>query len=222
MKDSDLGIKYASFKKGWDLSFNYFYHYLDSPILYQDVNGFNIEINAHYERSHLLGATATKAFNNLTLRTEIGYSSDSFHLLNSIPSNLKGSLSDVNRGIKNSAELASVVGFDWQGLSDTLISIQWFQSFLFDYHDDLVRSKNNHSVSLLYRQTFENEVWEFQTLTINDLNNNDGVLQVDLSYQWQDNFKILFGYDHFYGSKKGLFGQFSDINRMTVSFEWGI
>jgi len=216
IKDSDVGLRYSKFYQGWDLTFNYLYHYLDSPISYQYVDKDTVVINAKYERSHLLGGTASKAFGDFTLRAEIGYSSDSFHL---IDNSSEGFI--VKQGVHSSADISSVIGLDWQGLTDAMVSVQWFQSTLLDNEPELVRPQNDHSFSFMYTQSFENEVWEFETLILHSLEQDDGSIQSKLNYMLESNIKLWISTDVFYGSKSGLFGQFKDTKRVNIGVEWG-
>lgn len=216
IKDSDLGLRYSKFFQGWDLTFNYFYHYLDAPVNYQFVEQNKVSIYAEYERSHLIGGTASKAFGDFTLRTEIGYSSDSFHLLDNDSANYF-----TKKGIHQSADISSVVGLDYQGLTDIFISAQWFQSYLIEDEVGLIRPQHNHTFSLMYNQNFANEVWTFEALLLHNKAQGDGSIQGKVSYILESNIKLWLGTDVFYGSKSGLFGQFKETDRVNIGFEWG-
>ena len=215
LADSDIGLRYSMFYDGWDLTYNYLFHYHDSPVLYQQLDAFGITIDSRYERNHLLGATASNVFGDFTIRTEVGYSSDTFHQLDA-PS----SILDTN-GIFQSSEFSSVIGLDWQGLEDIFISMQWFQSHLFKYDNNVVRPQNNNIASFLYKQTFENETWEINALSLYGLDKKDTSIQLELSYMLEDNLKVWVGADIFSGDSDGLFGQFSQQDRTTLGFEWG-
>jgi hypothetical protein len=219
-KDSDLGLRYSKFYQGWDLTFNYLYHYLDTPIFKQQFTGNHISIDGTYKRNHLLGLTATKAFNDWTVRSEIGYSTQSYHLLN----NTSQAFIDYN-GIYNAKDLSSVIGIDWQGLTDIMLSVQWFQSSLLDFNDDLnadiIRPKHNHILSLLYQQNFANETWTLNILTLYGTDKNDKSIQIELSHMLESNVKIWLAADLFEGDKQSLFGQFNDTDRIVLGFELG-
>jgi len=217
LSDSDIGLRYSTFYNGWDLNINYLYHYLDSPVLYQQQTNTGVIINSEYERNHLVGASASNVFGDFTLRTEVGYNENTFHLKNS------PSVSDEgDDGIFKSPEIASVIGLDWQGLTDIFISVQWFQSHLFDYDQQLVRPQNNHIASLLFRQTFLNESLELNLLSLYGFELKDSSSQLELSYLLEDNLKLRFGFDHFSGDKNGLFGQFNNQSLFKLGFEWGL
>ncbi len=216
IKDSDLGVRYSKFYQGWDLTFNYFYHYLDAPVNYQLVDPNKVSINAKYKRSHLIGGTASKAFGDFTLRTEVGYSSDSFHLLENDSANYL-----TKQGIHQSADISSVIGLDYQGLTDIFISAQWFQSYLLDDEIGLIRPQHDHTFSLMYNQSFANEVWTFEALLLHAKDQGDGSIQGKVSYMLESNVKLWFGTDLFYGNESGLFGQFKKTDRVNIGFEWG-
>lgn len=211
-RDSDFGLKYSMFYEGWDLSFNYLYHYHDTAVLYQQLSQQGVTIKSVYERNHLVGVTASNAFGDFTLRTEVGYSSDTFHL----------SKNSANDGIKESSEIAYVIGLDWQGIEDVFISFQWFQSHLLEYDKDVIRPQNNNVVSLLYQHDFENEVWQLEVLALHGLDRQDGAIQTKLKYAIESNVKLWLGNDVFYGDEKGLFGQFNNTDRVTFGIEWGL
>jgi len=228
LKDSDLGLRYSKFYHGWDLTFNYLYHYLDSPVFYQEVNqqlsSATVAIDAKYQRSHLFGLTASKAFDAWTIRSEIGYSTDSYHLLD--PDSKQNNQAFIDyQGIRHSKDLSSVLGVDWQGLEDAMISIQWFQSSLLDYDNDIdnamFRPKHNQIFSFLYQQNFANETWQLEVLAMYGVDQSDTSVQVELSHMLEDNIELWLGVDLFSGNQQSFFGQFNDTDRLILGFEWG-
>lgn len=211
LSDSDIGIRLTSFLSGWDISANYLYHYSDFPVLYQDITNNGVVVSPSYERSHLLGGTLSNAFGDVTLRSEIGFNTDSYFISTNIN----------DQGIKRSAEFSSVIGLDFQGLSDVLLSVQWFQSHLTNYDSSIVRDTTEHTFTLLYEHNFANETWALKSLLINSVNHGDGVWQNKLNHNLIDNMDIWFGADVFYGQSDGLYGQFNSRDRLTIGFELG-
>jgi len=220
LKDSDIGLRYATFAGGWDLTANYLYHYRDAAVYYQSLEGSELKIDAGFERSHLLGGTASKAFGDFTLRTELGYNSHSFQLLDSQSEQAMQNLLR-QQGVHQSAELSSVIGLDWQGPADTMISAQWFQSYLLVDHEDLQRPQQDHILSLLYRQNFANESWEFEALTLYGLEQQDSSIQLQLSYILESNLELWLSADLFSGPTTSMLGQFNQSERLSLGFEWG-
>jgi len=96
-----------------------------------------------------------------------------------------------------------------------------FQSHLFDYDKRVVRPQMNDIASFLYKQTFQNENWELNILSLYGFDQQDGSIQLELSYMLEDNLKIWVGSDSFSGNPDGLFGQFDNNDRIKLGFEWG-
>ncbi|CAN0602642.1 unnamed protein product, partial [Ectocarpus sp. 12 AP-2014] len=165
--DSDLGFALSSFVGGWDLSLNYLYHYLDAPILPVRIRGPQwLQLEPEYGRSHLLGGSFSNAFGNLTFRGEIAYNTDSFQPTNTL----------VDGAVAGSAELSAVVGLDWAANIDTLVSAQFFNSYLFDHVDEMGRDEQEQMLTLLYQQDFANAAWRFRGIGIYSVNDGDSQL----------------------------------------------
>jgi hypothetical protein len=224
LKDSDLGLRYMKFYQGWDLTFNYLYHYLDSPVFYQQLNDSTVSIEAKYQRNHLFGLTASKAFDDWTIRSEVGYSTNSYHLLDAL-SDGNRKIFDYYQGVKWSSDLSSVIGLDWQGLENTLLSIQWFQSSLLDYDDKIdyvmLRPKHNQIWSFLYQENFVNDTWMFEALAMYGVDQHDSSVQLELSHMFESNIKLWLSTDLFSGNQLSLFGQFNEVDRLAFGVEWG-
>jgi len=211
LADSDFGLRYSSFRGGWDITVNYLYHYADFPVLYQHLGTGGISIQPEYERSHLIGGTLSNAFGDFTLRAEVGYSTDTFHIARDL----------TGRGISNNPEFASVLGLDWQGLSDTFVSVQWFQSYLFDYDPSTVRDRTENTLSFLVQRYFTSETWKLELLVLQSLNDHDGLIRPKLTYSMLSNLDIWVSADIFHGNEDGLFGQFDHADRVSAGFRLG-
>ncbi len=210
--DSDAGFRLTSFVGGWDVSLNYLYQYLDAPVLYQyRQSDGQIQVRPEYERSHLLGGTLSNAFGDFTLRGELAYNSDSYSIANDV----------TQQGIVSSGEVSTVLGLDWQVSSDTLLSAQWFYSYLTDYERSIVRDEAEQIVSLLLLSDFDNASWQIHALTLYSLNDNDSLLQLKLKYWLRSDLEIWLGADIFDGQSTGLFGQFSDEDRFILGMKYG-
>lgn len=204
--DSDVGLRLSAFTGGWDLTLSYLYHYQDRAVLFQHQQGNNILIEPDYKRSHLLGATFSNAFGSLTLRGEIGYSTDKYF--------------QGPGGPQRSDELSYVLGLDYSGIEDSFISVQFFQSILTHYRHDIARDKVDNQMTLLLERNFMNDTLKASFLLIQSLNDGDGAAQFDLDYDYQDNIIFKIGADIFYGTPTGLFGQFSRTDRLTIAIEF--
>ena len=220
--DSDFGLRLSTFTNGWDISFNYFYHYHDSQVFRREiVNDFDVEgalntdiiISPEYERTHLIGGTVSNAFGDITLRGEAAYSTDRFFVTND---------SSDDDGVIESSELSSVVGLDYQGIRDVFLSGQLFINYVLDFEESLTRDQFEAQFTFLYEHQYINDRLKSSAQLIHSLNDSDGLLKLGLIYEYRSNILLKAGFDIFYGDEQGLFGQFGDNDRMTMGVEIGL
>ena len=208
LRDADVGFRLSTFSNGWDLTFNYLYHYDDTPVLFRTMNTLtnSLEVTPQYKRTHLIGGTFSNTFGDLTLRGEIGILTSKYISTNNIL--------DAD-GVVKTAELKYVLGFDWYGFRDTLLSTQIFQTYLSHYQSGMIREQLNTQITFLMKQEYMNETWHVEMMLLHDLDYKDGMLRPKLSYEYSDEINIYIGADIFYGNKNGLFGQFRDEDRVV-------
>lgn len=215
--DSDIGARLSTFWKGWDLTANYFYHYDDVPVLYRfaslTLSGPEVIVDPSYERTHLVGGTFSNAFGNLTVRGEAGYSTDRYFNTDDL---------DDRHGVDHAGEIQYVLGLDWWGFTDALVSFQLFQSFVTGSIPGLIRDDIESNVTLLGRRSILNDTLVVETIWIHSLNRNDGVIRPKIEYELSDTVRIWGGVDLFYGTRNGAFGQFGRRDRVVIGLRWGI
>ena len=210
--DSDVGSRLSMFIGGWDLSFNYAYHYFDTPVTRREITPAGISVQQNYERTHLIGGSLSNVIGDFTLRGELGFSSDRYFLTNDI---------NDNDGIINSGEVSYVFGLDYQGWRDWFVSGQIFQSIITDPEPGLVRDRVDTSLTFLVRRDFLNDSLQAEALLIQSLNQEDGILQASLNYEWRSNIELNISADVFYGHSNGIFGQFGQNDRVSMGIEIG-
>lgn len=211
-RDDDYGLRISSFLDGWDLSANYLYHYQDqaAPVI---VTGAGGDILApRFERTHLLGGSFSNAFGDITLRGEAAYSTNRFFIT--------ADPSDTD-GVLESGEFSYVLGLDYQTGGDLFLSGQLFQSFLPDHRDGITRAQLDSTITLLAEHEFLNDRLSLGAQVLQSVNDGDGLLQLDLDYDWKSNVVLSLGLDIFYGDRDGLFGQFDGNDRITAGIEIG-
>lgn len=212
VEDSDAGARLSTFYEGWELSLNYLFHYSDTPVTRREVTPGGVNVSQDYERTHLIGGTFNTAFDDWVVRGEVGYSTDRFFLTEDATD---------SDGVVESGEFSYVVGLDYQGITDTFLSAQFFQTYLPDHESGVVQDELESSVTFLAERTFENETIKVSVLVIQSLNEGDGVVQAELDYQLYSNVNLTLGADFFYGDDDGLFGQFDDNDRVTFGVTVG-
>jgi hypothetical protein len=210
LKDSDAGIRFTNFYGGWDVSINYLYHYVDVPVARGEIVDQQLSVSQEYERSHLMGGTASSVFGDWTLRAEFAYETDRYQrTVSALP------------GVAKAHQWSTVIGLDWQGWTDQFVSVQWFQSTVVDSNETLINNRREDTATLLWELKFLNETLSFKWMHIISLDHGDGVVQSKLSYNYSENIDIYLGVDSFYGDREGLYGQFKDADRFRIGLEWG-
>ncbi|MBL4672501.1 MAG: hypothetical protein JKX81_09605 [Arenicella sp.] len=208
LNDSDIGLRLFTFKSGWDLTLNYAYHYSDRPVVRRSFGEKSIEISQKYERTHLVGGSFSNAFGAFAVRGELGYSTNRYFLLNDN--------SDAD-GVYSSSEFSTVFGVDYTGISCWLISGEIYQSTLTDYNDASIRDKTDSTITASIRRNLRNETLALKASYLRSINNNDGLLRLSANYGYSSEIEMNVGLDIFHGDKSGVFGQFANHDRITLS-----
>lgn len=211
--DSDIGVRYSIFADGWDLTLNYLYHYYDQLVFSQHTRSGEVTLTPVYGRTHTIGGSASKARGDFTFRSELAFFTNRMFISND---------SRDQDGIKKLWELRYIVGLDWQGLTDTLVSGQFYQSHLPEHAGGLSRDRVDTNVSLLLKRDFLQQTLRAKLFWIHGYHDRDGLVQISLDYDLLSNVVLTFGADLFYGGHEGLFGQFDETDRITFGFEWGL
>ena len=207
-KDDDVGIRVNGFHSGWDWSLNYLYVYDDSAVTRRTHLGdHQFRLSQRFERTHIVGASASNAFGKNTVRAEVGYFSDQYYVVDQ---------PDDSDGIASAKEISYVLGLDHQFNGDLLISTQLFQSVVFDAPSTLRRAQWETSLTFLVRHTFFNERAELEALLITDIDEGDGALQVSYQYEYSDSLLLGLSTHIFYGDDIGFYGQFNGNDAVSL------
>ncbi|NUM54506.1 MAG: hypothetical protein HUU46_12740 [Candidatus Hydrogenedentes bacterium] len=212
---SDAGFRLSTFKAGWDLTFNYLYHYDDVPVFPRSLcltdDGPTVVVTPEYRRSHLIGGTASKAFGDFTLRAEYGLFTDKYY-----PT---GSLLDAD-GVVKGNDLSYMIGVDWFGISNTVVSFQLFQDWFTNDSRGVERDEIQTYTTLAVHRRLLNDTLTLQSIWFQDLNHGDGLLRPKITYAVNDRVSVYAGADFFYGSANGFFGQFDSKDRIYCGLTW--
>ena len=172
-----------------------------------------VVITPRYERSHLVGGTFSNAFGSLTVRGEVGFSTDRYFLA-SDPTDADG--------VVQTNTLDYGLGFDWFGFDATFLSVQLFQNWGTADAARLVRDQLDPFVSLLAQRDYRNETLRAEVLAVHSIGGGDGYVQARLRYDLRDDIRLKGGLDLFYGSRDGFIGQFDRNDRAVIGLEWGL
>ena len=214
IKNSDAGMRISGFIKGWDVTLNYFYHFDDFPVIHAVSGPSALALTPIYKRHHLAGGTFSNSFGKVTMRGEIAYAFGKYF---SLAGKLPGT-----QGNFRSDQFMSGLGMDYSGISNTLISVQWFEDYILKNRPVPGRDRLESNLSLLVNRNFKNETITLEVIAVQNLNKGDGFIRPKLKYQLRSNIILSSGIDLFYGSRQRLFGQFKDLNRIGLGIQWGL
>lgn len=213
--DPELAVRWSGFINGWDLSASAFSFYHDNAVIYRQFNTrtnlpTRVDVIPQYRRAQLLGVAGSNAFGSWVLRFEAARVNRSFFLRNDL----------INGGIHTSAEWQQVTGLDYQGISDTVLSYQFYISHIEDNDSAVIRRRNNIRHTLMVKHNLLNETLELHFFTLLNRDYNDGQNRLKVTWQASDQWSVWGGVDQFFGNRAGPFGQFSDASRFVLGAEY--
>lgn len=208
--DIEYGLRWSAFLKGWDLTANYLNYHQDNAVVYRDLIGSLVLVSPTYERSQLLGFTGSTAYSDWVIKIEAGYIQENYFLRDDV----------VDSGIHKADELASVIAFDYQGISDLMVSYQFFFSQVQDYDDAVVRKENSIRHTLLFIKDAWNDTLELRLFALTNRDYEDGQTRGKVTYKINDYWSVWGGLDYFYGDRAGPFGQYSDASRVVAGWQF--
>ncbi|WP_237134780.1 DUF1302 family protein [Pseudohongiella sp. O18] len=211
ISDADFGTQVTSFIAGWDVSLNYLYHYNDQPVLERQSHDTHVSVKPIYYRTHTLGGSLSNAFGDFTLRAEFGYDTRQYY---------PNADESIITGWSRSPEVSSVVGVDYSGVSDWLISTQLFSSYLPDYRSGLIRERRQDRATLLIRGDLFGHTQTAEMLVIHSLDQHDGIFQLAWDYRLRSHITLQAMLDIPYGRASGVFGQFRHLDQFSLGLEY--
>jgi hypothetical protein len=214
-RDSDVGGRLSTFWKGWDLTANYLYHYDDRPVLTGSISlasdGPHLMLTPRYERAHLVGGSFSNAFGPLTVRGELAMLVKRAFRRDELES----------PGPVRASELDWVIGFDWLGIRETLLSLQVFQTLATNESTPLAPGQTGTTLSLLVRREWLNDRLTADTMWLHGVTLGDGVVRPRLGYELGNDIRLWIGADVFYGNAAGVFGEFGERDRILLGVGFG-
>lgn len=212
LSNSEVGLRFSGFAKGWDYTLNYLYAWEDNPLFYNETVGGIPSIVRRYRRLSTLGGSFSTAFGGFVFRGETALNLDKFFAAADV-ANPDGQVE------KN--ELKAALGLDYTH-GDWFLSGQIFESVIGNYESGLVSDEYTTLLSLLVTANFINETLEIRLLNIFGINESDNLARLSATYDISDKWKLMGGVSVFSGPEDSFLGQFGDADRfeaeLTYSF----
>ncbi|HVF64124.1 MAG TPA: DUF1302 family protein [Casimicrobiaceae bacterium] len=207
LENSNYGVRLSTLNAGWDLSAFYYGSMDATPAFYRRVvaSPFPAYIyEPRHDRIHQVGGTLAKDFGSVVLKSEVVYT--------------RGRRYPVARfldedGMAKQNAIDWIVGLDFALPNDARLNLQAFQRAFLNHDSDIIPDKHETGVSLLLAGKLANRL-EAQVMLISSVNRTDWLLRPRLVWDFERNWRIVFGADIFEGSRFGLFGQYDNRDRV--------
>jgi hypothetical protein len=215
-KDSDIGVQVSTMLKGWDVAFNYVYQYDKFPVFKRafDQGSQTLMVWPTLKRQHLAGGSFGRTVGLFGLRAEMAFLPKK-HVMTYEVNN--------NHGLHRTKQLLSGIAIDYFGISDAILTFQWFADYLKGPSDEslLERKNTTHTLTTMLTKYMMNQRVELEIFGGYRFNEKAMLLDIKTSYLIKDNFKVWIGGDLFTGQNQGLIGSFNNRDRISLGMEWG-
>lgn len=209
--NSNYGVRLSQIINGWDLS-AFYYHSLDAAPTFYRISGPTepLIFQARHDRIDQFGGTLTKDLGLAVLKGELVYTDGrKFNILDPRQKD----------GLVKQDTLDYVLGLDFNLPADTRLNLQFFQRIFFEHNPGIFSRAVESGASIF----LNSELWqnlEVQTLLIHSLNRSDWMWRPRLIWQFERNWRMVFGADVFGGQSTGLFGRFDNNDRIYTELRF--
>ena len=211
----ELGARWSGFLGRWDVSLNYLWHSVDTPLVDLQLGEATAPLaELTYPWTHLVGATLSNAFGPMTVRTEVAYESDrDFQglFLRAFP----GDPLERRRG----SETSAVLGLDFSFAGGRqFLSGQWFGRWrdLESERTGAAVPDSDRFATLVYRTSSRGRRFRTETQWLVGLDESEGLVRLTLTAEIVPDLELRVGGDAFYGDATGLLGRFDARDRFRV------
>lgn len=207
--ESSVGLRLSRLLGGWDLGVVAVSGYDFEPLGRVIASSSGPVLERYYERRALLGLSAATSIGSVAFRSELAFRPDRHFNLR------EGGLLTATQLDQYTAG----VGIDIEGPFDSFINIQLVLDHVQSAPPGLTRPATDRLVTVFLRRTFAYETIVAELRWYGDTGQGDGLVRGGLSYAVNDEITVKLGFDTFHGDADGLFGQFADRDRITLSLE---
>ena len=189
---------------GWDLSFYGATNILDQRWHIED------RTKRVVGRIDMAGSAVNIAYGSWLVKSEVAY-------LSGLKYN--STLDEKNR-------LDSLIGFDYMGIKDTVISVEVASRYILDYESQMLEKdsvdENDVQTALRYSQTFMNDTLDFTALlsVFGSSWENGGFSRVWFEYDIADALTTNFGVVDYIGGNKTLMEAVKDNDRIFADIKY--
>ncbi len=202
LSNSNYGLRLSTLVDGWDLS-GFYYRSLDvNPTFARQIVGSTAVYTPVHDWIHQYGWTLSKDCGRVLLRAEAVLTLD----------RRLGVSSAAADGLVKQDMVDYAVGLDFPFRNESRFNVQYFERYHIDRAQDLLASKRENGLALLYNHKFD-ERFEGELLWVQSLVRNDYMFRPKVVWRVQSNWRAQFGADLFGGNGSGFFGRFGNSDR---------
>lgn len=165
-------------------------------------DGRNIALR--HPRRHTIGFEFVRQFGGFVGRLETAWTPDASFV---VAGTLGAQVAEADR-------IVSGVGADFSGPLGTYVNVQLIADHV-SSEQVLVRPRTDIISTLRVQKDFGDNLHALRAEWLNSVTDTDGLVRLELSRRIDDRFAIFLGADMFYGTSRGIFGQFSERSRMV-------
>lgn len=207
--DMAYGLRLSYLLNGWDVS-GFYYRSMDAAPAFSrqivlESSGPTLLYTPDHQRIQQWGMTFAKDLDGVVFRGEAIYTQGRrFDVLR---------LSDAD-GLEAKNYLDYVLSLDYSLENDARLNLQAFQRYYVQYDQAMIPDRLESGVSVYYSAKAWDNRLEPEITLIHSLNRNDWMLRPRLTWNISQDLKASFGVDVFHGPPEGLFGRYTDADRV--------
>jgi hypothetical protein len=161
------------------------------------------QIELRHPRRHTIGLEFVRQFGAVVGRLETAWTPDARFV---VAGSLGAEVAEVDRVVGG-------IGADFSGPFGTYVNVQVIADHVASDRP-LVRPRTDVISTLRVQKDFADNRHALRAEWLNSLTDTDGLVRLELSRRIDDRFAMFLGADIFYGTARGIFGQFSERSRM--------
>jgi len=206
LSNSELGGRFSYRAGGWDVGVFHLYTWDKAPVYTSTIQQDTLFLTETHPRITFEGATFSKEVEDVVLKGEFVYSGKKY---------FQSTDPAMVDGINPKAYADYLLGADYTFQNNVSATFQAGQRVIQDYTSDLFQQKPSQTTfTLSLKRSFLDNRVEPEFLILYDITTGDNMIRPRISYKFATDWKWTVGADFFDGPPDGLFGEFSNRNRV--------
>lgn len=169
------------------------------------------QIELRHPRRHTIGLEFVRQFGAVVGRLEAAWTPDARFV---VADSLGAEVAEVDR-------IVAGMGADFSGPLGTYVNVQLIADHVVSDRA-LVRPQTDVISTLRVQKDLDDNRHALRAEWLNSLTDGDGLVRLELTRRLDDRFALFLGGDIFYGTARGIFGQFSRESRILSGLRFSL